>query len=131
IQDVVDILIDTVAAFDSPTLIIFEDLHWADELSLDVLGHLASRIRTRPMLLAGSYRSDELYPMLPMRNLRSRLLGQRLAEEIRLPRLGITETATMASALLGRPAPSWVVATIYERSDGIPLHVEELLAAAG
>ena len=110
-------------------LIVLEDLHWADELSLDVLGHLAGRLATRPVLVAGAYRSDELYPALPMRELRARLLGQRLAEEIRLPRLGPDQTATVASAVLGRPAPAQVVAAIYERSDGIPLHVEEFLAA--
>ena len=81
------------------------------------------------MLVAGAYRSDELYPQLPMRNLRARLLGQRLAEEVRLPRLGLAQTATMTSATLGRPVPAQVVAAIHERSDGIPLHVEEFLAA--
>src|SRR6266702_1000748 len=127
VQDLADLLI----AFEpgTPVLFVLEDLHWADELSLDVLGHLAGRLTTRPMLVAGAYRSDELYPQLPMRDLRARLLGQRLAEEIRLPRLGLDHTATMTSATLGRPAPAQVVAAIHERSDGIPLHVEELLAA--
>ena len=113
----------------TPVLIVLEDLHWADALSLDVLGHLAGRLATRPVLVVGAYRSDELYPALPMRELRARLVGQRLAEEIRLPRLRLDQTATMTSAILGRPAPAQVVAAIYERSDGIPLHVEELLAA--
>src|ERR1700759_1974239 len=113
----------------TPVLIILEDLHWADELSLDVLGHLASRLATRPLLVTGAYRSDELYPRLPMRDLRARLLAQRLTEEVRLPRLGLAQTAAMTSALLGRPAPAQMVQAIHERSDGIPLHVEELLAA--
>jgi DNA-binding CsgD family transcriptional regulator/tetratricopeptide (TPR) repeat protein len=112
-----------------PTLIILEDLHWADELSLDVLGHLAPRLAARPVLVAGAYRSDELFPRLPMRQLRARLVGQRLAEEIRLPRLTLGQTASMTSATLGRPAPAQVVAAIQERSDGIPLHIEEFLAA--
>ena len=110
-------------------LIILEDLHWADEVSLDVLGHLASRLATGPMLVAGTYRSDELYPQLPMRDLRGRLLGQRLAEQIRLPRLGLAQTAAMTSATLGRPAPAQLMQAIHKRSDGIPLHVEEFLAA--
>jgi DNA-binding CsgD family transcriptional regulator len=64
-----------------------------------------------------------------MRNLRARLLGQRLAEEVRLPRLGLAQTAAMTGATLGRPVPAQVVAAIHQRSDGIPLHVEEFLAA--
>jgi predicted ATPase/DNA-binding CsgD family transcriptional regulator len=127
VQDVVDLLmtVDTGA----PLLIVLEDLHWADELSLDVLGHLADRLATRAVLVAGAYRSDELYPQLPMRDLRGRVLSQRLAEEIRLPRLELDQIATMTSATLGRVAPAQVVAAIHARSDGIPLHVEEFLAA--
>jgi DNA-binding CsgD family transcriptional regulator len=127
VQDLADMVV--TAGPGTPVLLVLEDLHWADELSLDVLGHLAGRLGTRPMLVAGAYRSDELYPQLPMRNLRARLLGQRLAEEVRLPRLGLAQTATMTSATLGRPVPAQVVAAIHERSDGIPLHVEEFLAA--
>ena len=126
VQDLADLLVTVEPG--TPVLIILEDLHWADELSLDVLGHLAGRLAARPMLVAGAYRSDELYPALPMRELRARLLGQRLAEEVRLPRLGLDQTAAMTSALLGL-APAQVVAAIHDRSDGIPLHVEELLAA--
>ncbi|MEP7025199.1 MAG: AAA family ATPase, partial [Actinomycetota bacterium] len=127
VQDLVDLLAAREPG--APVLLILEDLHWADQLSLDVLGHLAVRLGSRRMLIAGAYRSDELYPQLPMRDLRSRLLSQRLAEEIRLPRLLLDQTAAMTSAVLGRPAPAQLVRAIQERSDGIPLHVEELLAA--
>ena len=127
VQDLADLLVTADPGI--PVLILLEDLHWADELSLDVLGHLAGRITTRPVLIAGAYRSDELYPSLPLRDLRARLLAQRLAEEVRLPRLGLDQTATMTSATLGRPVPAQLVAAIHARTDGIPLHVEEFLAA--
>jgi predicted ATPase len=83
-------------------LIILEDLHWADELSLEVLGHLAARLAGRPVLVSGAYRSDELYPRLPMRELRARLVGQRLAEEIRLPRLTLDQTAGQRASSVAR-----------------------------
>ncbi len=127
VQDLADLLVTADPGL--PVLIILEDLHWADELSLDVLGHLAGRIANRSMLIAGAYRSDELYPSLPLRDLRARLLAQRLAEEVRLPRLGLDQTATMTSATLARPVPAQLVAAIHARTDGIPLHVEEFLAA--
>jgi DNA-binding CsgD family transcriptional regulator len=127
VQDLADLLV--TAEPGPPLLMILEDLHWADELSLDVLSHLAGRIAGRPMLIAGAYRSDELYPSLPLRDLRARLLAQRLAEEVRLPRLGLDQTATMTSATLGRPVAAQLVAAIHARTDGIPLHVEEFLAA--
>jgi DNA-binding CsgD family transcriptional regulator len=43
--------------------------------------------------------------------------------------LGLDQTATMTSATLGGPVPAQLVAAIHERTDGIPLHVEEFLAA--
>ena len=124
-------LTDAVAQLgqEHPVLVVLEDLHWADQLSLEVLGHLAVRLAARTMLVAGAYRSDELYPRLPMRELRARLLTQRLAEEVRLARLTLEQTATVASAVLGQAAPARIVAAIHDRSDGIPLHVEEFLAA--
>ena len=127
VQDLVDPMIANQPA--RPLLVILEDLHWADGLSLEVLGRLAGRLRTRPILVAAAYRSDELDPDLPMTELRTRLLAKRLAEEIKLPRLSREQTAQLATALLGRPAAADVVDAIHERSDGIPLHVEELLAA--
>ena len=127
VQDLTDLLVSAEPG--TPVLMILEDLHWADELSLDVLGHLAGRLAARPMLVAGAYRSNELYPRLPMREVRARLLSQRLAEEVRLPRLDLAQTAAMTSALLDRPAPAQMVQAIHARSDGIPLHIEEFLAA--
>ena len=67
-----------------PVLIALEDLHWADDSTLEVLERIARRLPTLPILLVGTYRSDELYPRLPVRSWRSRLLTQRLAEEVRL-----------------------------------------------
>jgi predicted ATPase len=126
IQDLVDLLLTGICG--DRLLIVLEDLHWADDVSLDLLGHLATRLAGRPILVAAAYRSDELYPHRPIRDLRTRLLGQRLAEEIQLPRLGLEQTATMIGTLLGRPAPAQVVRALHERSDGIPLHLEEFLA---
>ena len=51
--------------------IVLEDLHWADQLSLDVVAHAAGRLVAAEMIL-GAYRSDELYPRLPMRQWRGR-----------------------------------------------------------
>lgn len=129
VQDLVDAL--SQLDRDRRLLIVLEDLHWADQLSLEVIGRVAARLRAHATLVVGAYRSDELFPQVPMRRWRGRLVSQRVAEEIRLPRLSVTQTATLTSAVLGRPAPAHIVSAVHDRSDGIPLHVEELLAAAG
>lgn len=130
---VLDVVDRIVAALDRPALLDFEDLQWADEISLEILGELARRARELPLLLVGAYRIEELAPGSFFREWRARLLGQRLAEEARLAPLSYAETALMTTLILdtGLPAPREVVAAIHERTDGIPLHIEELLGALG
>jgi len=53
---------------------VLEDLHWADHLSLEVIGRAAARLADHRMLVVGTYRSDELYPRTAMREWRARLL---------------------------------------------------------
>jgi hypothetical protein len=118
-------------AIDRPTLLIFSDLHWADEMSLEVIGELARHAGERPLLILGDYRADEFPVDGIHREWRSRLLSQRHAQEVKLRRLTVEETATVVSLILGGdlPAPSDVVEAVHERTNGIPLHIEELLAA--
>ena len=126
VLDVVDLLVSLAS---QPTLLALADLHWADDLSLEILAGLARRLPELPVVVVATYRSDELYPRIPMREWRARLLTQRLAEEARLPRLSLEETAKMTTLILdtGMPAPQDVVEAVHDRTDGIPLHVEEFL----
>ncbi|HEX9045092.1 MAG TPA: LuxR C-terminal-related transcriptional regulator [Candidatus Limnocylindrales bacterium] len=120
-----------VGALAGPTLFAFDDLQWADNLSLEILTELARSTRERPVLLVAAYRSDELVAGALLREWRSRLLTQRIAEEARLAPLSVEQTALMTSLILatGLPAPSDVAAAVHERTDGVPLHIEELLGA--
>ena len=130
IQHTVDLLLEHAT---EPTLLVFEDLQWADEASLQVISELARRGTELPLLLAGAYRSDEVTPGSILREWRSRLVTQRLAEEVRLGRLTAEQTGLLATLIVGRglPAPRAVVQAVHARTDGVPLHVEELLAAVG
>ncbi len=130
---VVDMVDRIVESLTEPSMLAFEDLQWADDLSLEIVAELARRIRDRPVLLVGAYRSDELPMGTVLREWRARLLTQRLAEEARLSPLTHEQTALMTTLILstGLPAPREVVAAVHERTDGIPLHIEELLGALG
>jgi DNA-binding CsgD family transcriptional regulator len=118
-------------AIDRPTLLVFQDLHWTDELSLEVIGELARHAADRPLFLFADYRADEFPPDTIHREWRARLLGQRHAEEVRLRPLTLEETGIATTLILGGelPAPRDVVEAVHERTNGIPLHIEELLAA--
>ena len=128
-----DLLAGLPQAAGGGVFLVLEDLHWADDLTLEVLAALALRLASLPVLVLGTVRSDELYPRVPMREWRSRLLAGRLAEEARVSRLSRDGTATMASLLLatGLPASHDLVDAVFNRSDGVPLHIEELLALVG
>ena len=130
VHDVAERIID---AIDGPALLAFEDIQWADELSLEVIGDLARLIRDRPILLIAAYRIDELPIGSIHREWRARLLSQRFAEEARLEPLTYEQTALVTTLILdtGLPAPRDVVDAVYQRTDGIPLHIEELLGALG
>jgi DNA-binding CsgD family transcriptional regulator len=128
---VLDIADRIVAAADRPVMLSFDDLQWADEISLDVLTEVARGSTERPLLVVGAYRTDEVQPGSLLRGWRSRLLSQRMAEEARLAPLTLEQTGQMAAVILanGMPVPRDAAAAIQERTDGIPLHVEELLGA--
>ncbi len=118
-------------AIDQPTMLVFSDLHWADEMSLEVIGELARHAADVPLLIVGDYRGDEFPAGTIHREWRSRILSQRHAEEARLRPLTLEETATATTLILGGelPAPRDVAEAIHQRTNGIPLHIEELLAA--
>ena len=120
-----------LAGIDRPSMLVFQDLHWTDEMSLEVIGELARHVGDRPLLLVADYRADEFPADGIHREWRSRILGQRHADEIRLRPLTIDETGIATTLILGGelPAPRDVVEAVHERTNGIPLHIEELLAA--
>jgi DNA-binding CsgD family transcriptional regulator len=130
VRDLVELTLESI---DRPTVLAFEDLQWADEMTLEVIAELVRGGRDRPLLLVGVYRLEELPQGSIHREWRSRLLTQRLAEEARLRRLSREETGLMTTLLLGTglPAATEVVDAVHRRTNGIPLHVEELLAAMG
>lgn len=127
VADLADLVISLLA--EEPMLLRIEDLHWADELSLDVLERIAPLIQRTPALVVATYRSDEVRPGAPLSVWRSRVLGQRFAEEAPLARLDRAGTARLAESLLGEVPPAALLDELYVRSNGIPLYVEELIAA--
>jgi predicted ATPase len=130
VRAVADRILD---AIDRPTLLIFQDLHWTDEMSLEVIGELARHVDGRPLLLICDYRGDELPADGIHREWRARLLSQRFAEEIKLRPFTADETGLATTLILGGelPAPREVVEAVHERTNGIPLHIEELIAVLG
>lgn len=112
-----------------PALVLIEDLHWCDESSLDLLLYLLRRSAGRPLLLLGTYRSDEVGPRLG--RWLAHLEREHHVQELYLPPLTRDEVATMLRAIFALPRPVRVetLDTIYTLTEGNPFFVEELLKA--
>src|SRR5690242_17343093 len=104
-----------------PILMIFEDLHWIDPTSREVLDLTVERITNLPVLLVATYRPEFQPPWV----------GGSQVTVIALNRLGRGEGATLVHQLAGNlgALPPDVVDEIVERTDGVPLFVEELTKA--
>ncbi len=104
----------------NPVLMIFEDVHWIDPTSLELLGRVVDRIKILPALLIVTFRPEFTAPWV----------GQSHVTSLTLNRLGEREAADIIARLVGSKAlPADVLAEIVERTDGIPLFVEEMTKA--
>jgi DNA-binding NarL/FixJ family response regulator len=110
-----------------PLLLVIEDLHWADDTSLEVLAVLARRVPREPILVLGTYRDDEVSGGLG--HLLDELDRSRLAVELRLTRLGRDEVAAMLRAIFApeRPVRQDFLQAIFALTEGNPFFIEELL----
>jgi class 3 adenylate cyclase/tetratricopeptide (TPR) repeat protein len=102
-----------------PLIVAFEDLHWYDASTLELLGHLIAQSPTARVLLLATAR-PEFRPRWPARS--------NLAT-IQLTRLTKREARAMATTLGAAALPEEMVETLVARADGLPLYVEELTKA--
>lgn len=113
-----------------PWLIILEDLHWIDESSLHMLTHLARKCPDMSLMIIGTYRDTDLSIDHPLLNALRSLSRQPSYQTISLERLDKDEVGEMLTGLLGQEehAPSGVVDRIYQRTEGNPVYVEEVVS---
>jgi class 3 adenylate cyclase/predicted ATPase len=103
-----------------PVLMIFEDAHWIDPTSLEVLGRTVDQIRTLKVLLVVTFRPEFEPPWI----------GQPHVAALTVSRLGHHEIAAMIDGVTGNKSlPASIRQDIVERTDGIPLFVEEMTKA--
>jgi predicted ATPase len=103
-----------------PVLMVFEDVHWIDPTSLETLSRTVERIKTLGVLLIVTYRPEFEPPWA----------GRPYVTVVSLNRLGEREIDSIISRVSGnKPLPASVRQDIVERTDGIPLFVEEITKA--
>jgi DNA-binding CsgD family transcriptional regulator/tetratricopeptide (TPR) repeat protein len=123
-HDVVGALIRELGSR-APTVLVLEDLHWADEATLDVLRLLARRISTVPALALASYRDDELDRGHPLRIVLGELGRGEEVSRVSLPPLSPVAVAKLAEPHGIDPDE------LYRTTAGNPFFVTEVLATGG
>jgi class 3 adenylate cyclase len=101
----------------NPVLMIFEDAHWIDPTSLETFGRVVDRVRSLPVLLIVTFRPEFEPPWI----------GRPYVTALTLNRLTQHDIEAMIDRVVGNKLiPASVRQDIIERTDGIPLFVEEL-----
>jgi DNA-binding NarL/FixJ family response regulator len=116
------------AAGREDSIVVLEDLHWADGGTLDVLLELAKVPDRSGLSVLGTYRNDELPRLHRLRGTRSQLRRARRLQEISLEPLSPDDSYRLAREV-DPGLPEAAARKIADRSDGIPFFVEELAAS--
>ena len=112
-------LVDQLAglAAQQPVLALYEDVHWIDPSTLELLGLVIERIRQLPVLVLITFRPEFQPPWT----------GQAHVTTLTMSRLGRRQGADLVARVTGdKPLPAEIVEQIVARTDGVPLFVEEL-----
>ncbi len=105
-----------------PTIVVLEDVHWADEATLDLLKFLGRRAHRLPLLLVVTCRTDELGPAHPLRS----VLGDLPRNAVR--RLELRPLSQAAVAALARRAGRPDLG-LHAATGGNPFYLSEILAS--
>jgi DNA-binding CsgD family transcriptional regulator/tetratricopeptide (TPR) repeat protein len=104
------------------TVVVFEDIHWADEATLDFIKFFARRITQTRCLFILTYRDNEIHPRHPLRN----VLGQLSPDSF--TRLQLTPLSSRAVAKMATEK-GYSGEDVYSISGGNPFYVTEILAS--
>jgi DNA-binding CsgD family transcriptional regulator/tetratricopeptide (TPR) repeat protein len=112
---------------DEAVLLIVEDLHWADQSTLDLLRFVLHNMRRERFMVLLTYRDDERLDR-PVRAFLADLGRDSRAERIDLPRFQRDELALLLTGVLDRSPEEALVERVYQRSEGNAFFAEELVA---
>ena len=107
----------------APTLLALEDVHWADEATLDVVTLLARRLDGIPVLVVATYRDDELGPAHPLRIVLGELATNQAVSRMSLAPLSRVGVGVLVGSL------EVDAEDLYRRTGGNPFYVTEVIAS--
>ena len=110
-------------------VLVFEDVHWADASTRDLLAFLGRNLRRAKVALVVTYRTDDVHRRHPLRPLLSELARSPRVEHVQLDGMTRSELTVLLAGVAGAVPSDAVVDEVMARSEGIPFYAEELLAA--
>ncbi len=112
-----------------PVLLVIEDLHWCDDISLEFLQALARLCAIQPLLILMTYRSDEVH--VGLQRCLVQLERARLSQELQLAPLSRSDVDAMLAAMfvLREDEQADLLGLIYPLTEGNPFFVEEVLTS--
>jgi DNA-binding CsgD family transcriptional regulator len=110
---------------EAPTLLVLEDVHWADEATLELVRFLGRRLDGMPLLALLMFRDDEAGAGTPLTALLGDLATAPFVDRMHLPPL----TAGAVEALVAQTSSSLDASALYRRTGGNPFFVTEVLAS--
>src|SRR5829696_3469434 len=113
----------------APVAVLLDDLHWADDASLELLQHLARHTRAHRVLLLGAYRDVEIGRQHPLGRALLDLAREYLVERVSVRRLDHESTMSLISDRMGQELSDGFTELVYRHTDGHPLFVREVLRA--
>ncbi len=119
-------LVERIAA-ERPLVIWIDDLHWADNASLDLLHYMARGLGDQRVLLLGTYRLHEARTHPRLRSLVRSLQRLGLAQEMTLVRLPAHAVEKLAAAVLEDQPPEALLSFLQDRAAGTPLYVSAFI----
>lgn len=116
-----------VLAAAAPLIFVIEDVHWSDASTRDLLTYLLNTTEDEPILFLCSLRTGEIASSHPVSAWVRTLTSSRMAEVVELLPLSREESRQQMNEITGKEVEEEVVHKIYERSQGNPFFVEELI----
>jgi len=111
-----------------PVVLVIEDMHWADQSTMDLLAFLIrNQWSLDGVLIVATYRSDDLHRTHPLRPLLAELDRIDWVSRMDLGRLSRPDTAQLVAQIIGREPADDLLAAVYQRAEGNPLFTEALV----
>jgi serine/threonine protein kinase/tetratricopeptide (TPR) repeat protein len=117
----------------SPVVLLLEDLHWADPSSVDLLRHLSQRISMQRLLIAGTYRPEDVERSgHPLKSYKAEMQAHNLCDEIALGLWNRQHIAEYVDATFSpNDFPAELMALVHDKTEGHPLFAANLLQYLG